>query len=55
MRSRRSRWPGWPAQARYDWERYADKRPEDFATWIKTVRDDIAACPVPELELPSWT
>jgi uncharacterized protein (DUF2384 family) len=35
-----------------DWERYAEKTPEAFATWIKTVRDDIAASPVPELELP---
>jgi hypothetical protein len=38
--------------APHDWEGYADKTPADFATWIKTIREDIAASPLPELELP---
>jgi len=41
--------------ARYaplDWKVYADKGPEDLGAWIRTLRDDIASSPVPELELP---
>ena len=39
--------------AAVEWERYADKAPEEFANWIKRLRDDVAASPVPELELPN--
>lgn len=38
--------------APFDWENYAEKTPEDFARWIKTVSDDIADSPVPDRELP---
>ena len=36
----------------FDWQGYSDKAPEEFARWISTVRDDLAASPVPERELP---
>ncbi len=36
----------------FDWEEYADKGPAEFARWIRSVRDDVAASPVPEVELP---
>lgn len=34
------------------WETYATKSVDAFASWIRSVRDSIAASPVPELELP---
>jgi uncharacterized protein (DUF2384 family) len=39
-------------KAPFDWVSNADASPQDFATWIKTLREDIAGSPVPELELP---
>ena len=36
----------------FDWEVYGDAAPAEFASWIRSVREDVAASPVPEAELP---
>lgn len=36
----------------FDWEARAGEAPADFVSWIRSVREDVAASPVPDVELP---
>lgn len=43
---------GVATSALFEWERQAAKSPEDFAAWLRVLREDLAGSPVPERELP---
>jgi hypothetical protein len=43
---------GVAAFAPLEWHQYADKGGEALATWIDHIRDELAASPVPENEIP---